>query len=315
MICKTCGSQVMDGAVVCSNCGGSMTQQPPAGAIPIQPHPAYQPPQAPQAPQAPQGQYQAPQVQAPPAASSTFCGNCGKPVGPADPFCGACGTARVAVSSTPGTPAAPATGPLQGKQVRALAVLVCAAMLVSMLLGWVSTRIDIDEIMWGSGFGNVSLNNPVFALAGSLGIMLDTMEYAIEEELRGLRGAERRAAEREMREEMEEELGPFLFAARFFRTMSVFLAISILGLLAFLYLALIEHKLAALIGMIGSGLASLTALIVLIGTSRAQSAIDDIRDLRNVFSVGNTFWVWATLILGIVLIGLITNLKKQKLIG
>ena len=182
-----------------------------------------------------------------------------------------------------------------------------------MLMNWISISTDFSGMLgMGRGGANTSLGFTVPGVAGILGLTVDMVDLALEETMEWYRDrgrysrAELRAIEREYREDMQEELGPVLSAHRLLTALSVFIAISILALLAFLFLSLIEQKWAALVGMAGSAIAALTALIALIAIAYIRSEIRAIRELRGVLTVSATFWVWAALILSmasVVLIG------------
>ena len=282
--CTTCGGKVEAGLKFCPGCGATVAAAPPPPPPAAAPPPAYRPPGAPgMAP--PPGPGMAP----PPGPGMA------PPPGP---------------GGYPPPPGyyMPQKGGLSAKMNRVVALLLTGILLVFMMTPWVSSSVGFGG---GMGFGfdmdDIRASSPVYAAASSFRMIVNITMDEIEDEVQRFidrsrdrpRASEIREYRRELMDEVIEYIGPIRSASRLYTTMNVFIIITILALLAFMYLALSEHKHAYLVGLASTGLAALVALITIIGSFSVSNTFRDSVALRDFMRVGTTFWVWITLVLAL----------------
>jgi len=254
-----------------------------------------------------------------------FCTNCGSQVAEGLKFCAECGT-TVEVKGGTGTPGGNQIEAILSffksvpkyKQALALAVLSSVLVVVFLLSGVISSSGDMGAM----GGGELSQNTSVFYAASSFRLIVNVRNDAIQEEVDNFidRSRERptRSEINDFRRDMEDlydrnlPVDTIRTAARSFRFMSTFVVISIFAILVFLYLLIIGHPKAKLVGFAGTGLAALTSLIILIGTSRVRSAIADDIFWRDLMSVSTSFWIWPAIIVAAVAIWFVYSLKDEK---
>jgi len=254
-----------------------------------------------------------------------FCTNCGSQVAEGLKFCAECGTTvevKGGAGAAGGNQIESFKAALQNipkyRQALALAVVSSVLVLVFLMSNLVSSGVDAGGMMGMPGIDDVSTNGTVFTSASTFRTMINSANDAVDAQIEWYidrfdpTRSEIRELRAEARDELREELGPVITASRFYRFVSVFVVISILLILAFLYLLMVEHPMATLVGLAGTGFAALTTLIILIGTPRVQSAFADSRELRDIFSVSNSFWIWPTLIIAAAAVWFVFSLKKLE---
>ena len=287
MFCNHCGTEIGDHVKFCTACGAPVNQ------VPAQENPAaentppadlYEAAPKPETPAAPQPE----QYQTPTAYNATVYR------APIDP-----GRAKLS---------------------RAIAALLAALTIITMLLGWFTVKVSTEEMDLPASVNldNISSSVSVFGVAKTMGqfhsiadkawnaMKKETSKFIDEDDLRGVKKTIR-------------AIGTASFMLRL---VQILVLLSVVSFLAFLFMMIGGYRHGAMMGQLGSCLAVLAAILfavlMLTANLSLSSVIEsmggDPEGILEVLKFGSSIWVYLTILMGIVSMAFIT-IRKDLLKG
>jgi hypothetical protein len=256
-----------------------------------------------------------------------FCNNCGKKIEKNQKYCNGCGVSIEGGASFDGTTAqsSPTDGlqPAQmkrKKQTQALAAVLAALTVITMLLEWSSFRFSITqdavkEIRTYSSYAGISQSS-VNILTGEK--TLKATVSAVDRSFKGIYTLAK-ALEGELNKlpigNISEAVGVIRAASVLLSTIKIVMTVAVCAMLIFIYAEIAGIKTGALIGQIGGALALLTAVVFAISMSVADSSVSRLLINLGAFNyfwlkISASVWVYVTMVLGFLDVVFIALRKK-----
>jgi hypothetical protein len=184
------------------------------------------------------------------------------------------------------------------KQTQAIAAILAVLVIITMLFSGIS----LSSGTYSRGF-SLSESQLLSQMTGGSKSIFQTADF-----LGGLREVFK-MAQNENRDSSElrdiaNKIGIAYFGVSFIK---IIVMAAILALLIFIYTMLTGNKNSAFFGQLGGLLAFLSAVFFAIFAVTLSSSL---RDLRNIFSVSNSSWVYLTMLVGAIALAFITVRKS-----
>ncbi|MCL2628692.1 MAG: zinc ribbon domain-containing protein [Oscillospiraceae bacterium] len=263
-----------------------------------------------------------------------FCNNCGKESTGSKKFCASCGSSILTNNDV--TKQSILNQPYQSQQqcfqssnapillvdpkrkriTQAIATLLSALLIITMLLGWVSVHIYIPQSnlpreLRGVIPSELTVTMTVFDFSNSVRIASGIFREAFTEleRQRDLWGG----SASELRE-IRDAVNSIRVASITTNVIKIIILLLIVSFLVFIVLMLSENRYSAFLGQLGSTVSLIIAIIFAIAIAVVNSKLNNLLDLprefRDMLSISGSVWVYLTIIFSIFAMAFITVRKS-----